>query len=151
MSTTVSALTMAGSAELDRSRMARKEKKKTRQRHGDLQMAVMQILWDRKEATLAEIRAELERTRPTAATTVATVLSRLEQAGSVSYREGDRARVYVPKIPRLELQRSQASSLVDRLFGGRAADLVAHLVRESEIDDAELANLRKLLRKRESS
>lgn len=126
-------------------------KKKARQRHGDLQIAVMQILWDRKEATLSEIRAALERDRPTAATTVATILSRLEQAGSVGHREGDRARVYVPKIPRVDLQRSQAASLVDRLFGGRAAELVAHLVRESEIDDAELAALRKLLRKRESS
>ena len=145
---TVSVLTMAGSLGTDRRRMA---KKKTRQRHGDLQLAIMQILWDRKEATLSEIRAALERDRPTAATTVATVLSRLGQAGSISYREGERARVYVPKIPRLELQRSQATSLVDRLFGGRAAELVAHLVRESEIDDEELARLRKLLRKRESS
>ena len=126
-------------------------KKKTRQGHGDLQIAIMQILWDRNEATLAEIRAALERERPTAATTVATVLSRLEQAGSVSHRDGDRARIYVPRIPRSELQRTQAASLVDRLFSGRAAELVAHLVRESEIDDAELAELRKLLRKRESS
>ena len=148
MSTAVSALTMVGTPGTDRVRMA---KKKARQRHGDLQIAVMQILWDRKEATLSEIRADLERDRPTAATTVATILSRLEQAGSVGHREGDRSRVYVPKIPRVDLQRSQAASLVDRLFGGRAAELVAHLVRESEIDDAELAALRKLLRKRESS
>ncbi|HUR21586.1 MAG TPA: BlaI/MecI/CopY family transcriptional regulator [Vicinamibacterales bacterium] len=126
-------------------------RKKTRQRHGDLQIAIMQILWDRNEATLAEIRAILERDRPTAATTVATVLSRLEQAGSVCHRDGDRARIYAAKIPRVELQRSQAANLVDRLFGGRAVELVAHLVRESEIDDAELADLRKLLRKRESS
>jgi BlaI family penicillinase repressor len=126
-------------------------RKKARQRHGDLQIAVMQILWDRKEATLADIRAALERDRPTAATTVATILSRLEQAGSVHHRDGDRARIYAPTIPRVDLQRAQASNLVDRLFGGRAAELVAHLVRESEIDDEELAALRKLLRKREPS
>lgn len=125
--------------------------KKIRQRNGDLQIAIMRVLWDRNEATLAEIRAALERDRPTAATTVATVLSRLEQNGSVSHRDGERARVYLPKIPRENLQRSQARGLVDRLFGGRAAELVAHLVRESEIDDAELVNLRKLLRRRSSS
>jgi BlaI family penicillinase repressor len=126
-------------------------KKKTRQRHGDLQMAVLQILWDRGEATLADIRSVLERDRPTATTTVATVLSRLEQAGAVSHRDGDRARVYQPRVPRVELQRTQTANLIDRLFGGRAAELVAHLVRESEIDDAELAELRKLLRKRGAS
>ena len=141
-------LTMAATPRTDPLWMTRK---RARQRPGDLQFAVMQILWDRKEASLSEIRADLQRDRPTAATTVATVLSRLEQAGSVGHREGERARIYVPKVPRSDLQRSQAASLVDRLFGGRAAELVAHLVRESEIDDAELAALRKLLRKRESS
>ena len=148
MNTPPAALTLAGTLGTDPVRMA---KKRTRQRHGDLQIAVMQILWDQNEATLAEIRAILERDRPTAATTVATILSRLEQAGSVGHRGGDRARIYMPKIPRVELQRTQAANLVDRLFSGRAAELVAHLVRESEIDDAELAELRKLLRKRESS
>jgi BlaI family penicillinase repressor len=126
-------------------------RRRSRHGHGELQIAIMQILWDRDGATLAAIRTALERDRPTASTTVATVLSRLEQAGSVGHRDGNKARVYVAKIPRAELQRNQANGLVNRLFGGRAADLVAHLVRESEIDDAELAELRKLLRKRGAS
>jgi len=125
--------------------------KTTRRPVGDLQMAVMRILWERQRATLAEIRAELERERDTAITTVATVLGRLERSGFIMYREGDRARVYSPKVPQLDVQRNQARSLIDRLFGGRAAELVAHLVRDSEIDDAELAKLRKLLHKREPS
>jgi predicted transcriptional regulator len=86
-----------------------------------------------------------------ATTTVATVLTRLEGAGYIEHREGDRSRIYAPKIGQADFQRTQTQSLVDRLFGGRAAELVAHLVRESEIDNEELATLRKLIRKREAS
>ena len=125
--------------------------KRSNQRLGDLQIAVMQVLWARQRATLSEIRAELERERPIATTTVATVLSRLEQSGFIAHRGGERSRVWTPKITRVDFQRSQARSLIDRLFGGRASDLVAHLVRESEIDDEELAHLRRALSKRGTS
>jgi len=125
--------------------------KKARQHFGDLQLAVMQVLWERRRATLGEIRAELERERPIATTTVATVLSRLDQSGCIAHSGGDRSRVWAPKITRLAFQRTQARSLVDRLFGGRASDLIAHLVREAEIDDDELAHLRRTLEKRGSS
>jgi BlaI family penicillinase repressor len=123
-------------------------KKTVRPHLGHLQTAVMQILWERRNATLGEIRAVLQRDKPVATTTIATVLSRLEQGGFVVHREGERSRVYAPKIGHADFQRTQTQSLIDRLFGGRAAELVAHLVRESEIDDDELANLRKLIRKR---
>ena len=126
--------------------------KKTPRVHlGHLQTAVMHILWQRRSATLGEIRAALQRDKPVATTTVATVLTRLEQAGYIEHREGERSRIYAAKIGHADFQRTQTQSLVDRLFGGRAAELVAHLVRESEIDDEELATLRKLIRKREAS
>jgi BlaI family transcriptional regulator, penicillinase repressor len=118
---------------------------------GDLQLAVLQLLWERGAATLADIRTALASDRPIANTTVATVLSRLEQSGLVSYREGDRSRVYSAAVPQAEMQRVHTRRLVDRLFGGRAADLIAHLVRESEIDEDELTRLRKLVRERRRS
>lgn len=122
-------------------------KTKRRQRSGDLQIAVMQVLWEQGRATLAEIRAALRRDRPLAATTVATVLSRLVRSGLVSRRSGDGAHVYAPKIDREDFRRLETRSFIERLFGGHATDLIAHLVRESEIDDDELAQLRTLLRK----
>jgi predicted transcriptional regulator len=67
---------------------------------GDLQHAVMDVLWSRGRATLAEVRSVLEETRPIAATTVATVLTRLEQSGLVSHVEGPRARVYAAAVHR---------------------------------------------------
>src|SRR5207244_12413053 len=121
---------------------------KDRRPLGDLQLAIMQVLWTLEAATLRQIRTELGRKKPIAATTIATVLSRLEQAGMVTHEESERSRVYRPAIRCEDEQRSQARGLVDRLFGGRAAGLVAHLVRESAVDEQELGALSKLVRRR---
>ena len=116
---------------------------------GHLQLQVMRVLWQRGTATLADVRAAIE-PQQLATTTIATVLARLKHAGLVTYREGP-PRVYSAAVAEEELQRTQARRLVDRLFGGRASDLVAHLVHEFDIDAGELARLRKLLQQRRRS
>jgi BlaI family transcriptional regulator, penicillinase repressor len=114
---------------------------------GDLQLQVMQVLWNRGSATLAEIREELSRTSPVATTTVATVISRLEKAGMVGHETGTR-RVYRALLSQAETQRTQTQRLIDRLFGGRAEELLAHLVRDTRMSEGELARLRKLLQEK---
>ena len=60
---------------------------------GQLQHAILTVLWDRGAATLAEVKEAIEQDRPIATTTVATVLARLEQSGVVSHTTKGRARV----------------------------------------------------------
>ena len=115
---------------------------------GDLQLAIMGFLWRTEGATLGEVRAAIEKGHPVALTTVATVLSRLKTSGLISDRRGPGARIYVPAVSQGEVRNAHIGKLIDRLFGGRAADLITHLVRESEIDSAEIDRLRKALKKR---
>ena len=112
---------------------------------GDLQLAVMQILWQRQGASLGEIRAALASSRPLALTTVATVIARLEAAGLVVHGAGAGARVYKAAVAEADVRRADTGRLVDRLFGGRATELIAHLVREADISEEELTELRRLL------
>jgi len=51
----------------------------------DLQIALLRVLWDRREATVAEIAEALRPARDLAPTTIATLLSRLEKRGVVSH------------------------------------------------------------------
>jgi predicted transcriptional regulator len=111
---------------------------------------VLRRLWQ-GDAVFGEIKAALTADRPMASTTIATVLSRLEASHFVKSREGERGRIYAAAIGQDELQRNQTRRLVDRLFGGRPSDLIAHLVRESDMDQAELDRLKKLIRGRRQS
>ncbi len=50
------------------------------------QLAVLKVLWDRSEATVTDVQQALQADRPLAATTIATLLSRLARRGVVAYR-----------------------------------------------------------------
>ena len=113
-----------------------------RQTLGDLQHAIMSVLWERGEATTADVHAVLHAERGLALTTIATMLRKMEDKGVVAHRSEGRQFVYRPTVTRDEVRNSMVGELVERVFGGDATALVAHLVSQHEIDADELAQLR---------
>jgi len=110
---------------------------------GDLQHAIMSVLWARGEATTAEVHAALQAARGLAPTTIATMLRKMEEKGVVAHRAEGRQFVYRPTVTETEVRRSMVGELVERLFGGDPKALVAHVVSEHEIDARELGDLRR--------
>jgi predicted transcriptional regulator len=118
-----------------------------RQILGELQHAIMAVLWARPgaEATTADVHEALRRERGLALTTIATMLRKMEQKGLVVHRADGRQFVYRPSVSEDQVRRSMVGELVGRLFGGDPKALVAHLVSENEIDADELDELRRRL------
>jgi len=116
---------------------------------GDLQAAIMRVLWERGEATTTEVHRSLLAERGLAPTTIATMLRKMEEKGVVRHRAAGRQFVYRPAVSEDAVRRSMVSDLVERLFGGDPAALVSHLVSEHEVDTAELEALRRRLPPRE--
>lgn len=116
---------------------------------GDLQLAIMRILWKRGEAPVADVHEALKRERGLALTTIATMLRKLEQKGVVDHRIDGRQFIYRPRIEQHAVRRSMVRELTDRLFGGDSTALVSHLLSEREIDPEELPRLRKLISRSE--
>lgn len=114
---------------------------------GELQLAIMRILWERGEATVALVHQALEQERALALTTIATMLSKMEKKGIVEHRSEGRLFVYVPRVSEEEVHRSMVAELTDRLFEGKASLLVSHLLSKQEIDPRELAEIRRLIEK----
>ena len=112
---------------------------------GELQLAIMRVLWECGEATTAEVHGELAERR-LAPTTIATMLRKMEDKGVVRHRVQGRQFIYQPTLSEDEVKRSMVGEIVDRLFAGDPAALVSHLVSEHEIDRGELASLRRVLR-----
>jgi len=113
---------------------------------GDLQFAIMAVLWARGEATTSEVHEALRAARGLALTTIATMLRKMEDKGVVAHRSEGRQFVYRPAVTEAQVRRSMVSELVERIFGGDPKALVAHLVSEHEIDAEELKDLRRRLR-----
>ncbi len=112
---------------------------------GDLQHAIMAVLWARGEATTADVHEALREPRGLALTTIATMLHKMEGKGVVAHRAEGRQFVYRPTVSEDQVRRSMVGELVERLFGGDPKALVAHLVSEKEIEPRELDQLRRRL------
>lgn len=110
-----------------------------------LQLSILQVLWERGEATTQEVWEGIAERRPLALTTVATLLSRLERKRVLAHRRRGRQNVYRPTVTRAEVRHSKVRDLTESLFDGDPAALVSHLVRADEVDAAELARIRSLI------
>jgi predicted transcriptional regulator len=117
---------------------------------GDLQLAIMRILWCRGQATVAEVHEALEPERGLALTTIATMLSKMEKKGVVAHRADGRRFVYRPLVNEPQVRRSMVADLTSQLFRGDVKALVSHLLAEHEINPRELAELRALIASRET-
>jgi predicted transcriptional regulator len=114
-----------------------------------LQLAIMQVLWDRGEATVGDVRDALAPGRRLAYTTVGTMLTKLEQAGYVAHRSEGRVNIYRPLIRREQVSRSMVSDLAVRLFGGDVTEMVSHLLDSTPVSPEEIARLKRLIRQKE--
>jgi predicted transcriptional regulator len=122
-----------------------------RQQLTELQIAVLRLLWDRGEATVAEIWEALYAERKLAQTTVATIVARLQRRGILSRRTRDRQFVYKTLLTEADVQHSMVSELTERLFAGDVTALVSHLLSARDMSPGDLARVREMIESTEPS
>ena len=123
---------------------------KRKRQLGDLQLAIMRVLWERGEAPAIEVHRALFEERGLAVTTIKTMLRKLEEYGCVEHRTNGRQFIYRPAIAEADVRTGMVADLVQRLFSGDSAALVNHLVRSGEVDAGDLEDLGAMVsRKRE--
>ncbi|MGD9720195.1 MAG: BlaI/MecI/CopY family transcriptional regulator [Pirellulales bacterium] len=115
---------------------------------GDLQAAVMNVLWELGEATVGQVREQLAADKELAYTTVLSVLQKLEKAGWVKHRSDGRSYIYLPRKSRSDAGRGALRQFTERMFGGDPLVLFEHLLDDERLTPAELAELRKMLERR---
>lgn len=114
------------------------------------QLAIMRLLWEHGEATVAQLQSLLGVDPPLAYSTVATVLSRMEQKGLVQHRSEDRVYYYRPAVSQGRAGQSLVGELVQRVFDGSPSELVNHLLESDQVDARELQRIKKLVQDHES-
>jgi len=111
----------------------------------ELQLAILRLLWQRSEATVAELWEALYQERGLAQTTVATLVARLQRRGIVARRTRDRQFLYRATITESDVQHSMVSELTERLFAGDPAALVNHLLSASDMTPGDLARVKRMI------
>ena len=111
----------------------------------EAESAVMETLWQRNPMAAEEVVAALAQSRQWQEATIKTLLNRLLKKGAVTVEKDGRRYLYTPAIERDEWLTRESKGLLDRLFGGRVAPLVAHFSEHRKLSRKDIAELRKLI------
>jgi BlaI family penicillinase repressor len=114
-------------------------------RLGRVQLRIVQVLWRMRRANAREITETLNREEPIAHSTVQTLLRKLEAKGAVAHDVEDRTFVFYPLVQEESVKQGATRELMDRIFGGSAAGLVAYLLENERVSGEELAEIGKLI------
>ena len=116
------------------------------ERISDAEHAVMEALWAKSPLSATEVCEVVCRERDWSLATVKTLLSRLVAKQAVKTQPDGRRFLYTPLLERAEYVGGESKRLVERLFGGRAAPLFAHLADAEALTEQDIAEIENLLR-----
>ncbi len=111
----------------------------------EAELRIMNVLWERRSATVHEVLEALPAKPALAYNSVLTIIRILEKKGYVKHIKDKRAHVYIPLIDRTDATRFEVRHLVSRFFGNSHEQLVLNALEETSIDAEELDRLRRLL------
>jgi BlaI family penicillinase repressor len=111
----------------------------------DAEWRVMDVLWDRKAATAAEVVRALAGPTGWRTRTVRTLLARLVAKGAVAAAADPGRTVYRPLATRGRCVREEGRSFLRKVFGGDTAGLLVHFLRGADLPPERVEELRRLL------
>ena len=116
------------------------------ERISEAEHAVMEALWDESPLSAADVCERVCAQRDWSMPTVKTLLGRLVGKGVIKTEPDGRRFLYTPLVARAEYVGNESKRLVERLFGGRAAPLIAHLAENETLTDQDLTEIEALLK-----
>lgn len=108
---------------------------------------VMEVLWSGSPRTAEDVYEELADAHDWQEATVKTLLNRLLRKGAIAATRDGRRYLYRPLLERADYVHQESRSLLDRLFDGKLAPLVAHFSEHTKLNKKEIAQIRALIEK----
>jgi predicted transcriptional regulator len=114
-------------------------------RISEAESVVMELLWQRSPLGADEVVAALAAGQEWQEPTIKTLLNRLLKKGAIRARKDGRRFLYSPVLKRVDWVQHESKGLLDRLFDGRVAPLVAHFSEKGRLSKKDIDELKKLI------
>jgi BlaI family penicillinase repressor len=117
----------------------------------DAEWDVMQVAWSAapEPVTANEVVGKLAGRKGWNPKTVRTLLNRLMNKGALAVETQGKRYLYRPAVTREECVRQESRSFLSRVFGGAAGAMLVHFVNETPLTPDEIAQLKKVLSRKE--
>jgi BlaI family penicillinase repressor len=109
------------------------------------ELEILDLLWERRQATVKEIHEIISERKPTIYTTVLKTLQIMHEKGLVERDASSKAHVYRAKQTQDETQKNLVSDLLEKAFRGSALRLVQHVLESKPASAEELSEIRKMI------
>jgi predicted transcriptional regulator len=111
----------------------------------DAELEILRVLWERGPSTVRQVHESLASGRDTGYTTTLKLMQIMAEKGLVTRDESSRTHVYAPQASQERTQGQLVNDLVQRAFGGSAAELVLRALATHKTSAEELAEIRRLI------
>lgn len=112
----------------------------------DSEIKVMEIIWFGEPITAKQISIIAAETIGWNKNTTYTIIKKLEAKGFI--KRDEPGFICTSLITRNEVQKAEANSLVDKLFGGSKKALFSALLEDEKLSDNDIKELREMIEKR---
>ncbi len=109
----------------------------------DAELRIMEVLWNKGSATVAEVADALAGKDGSAYTTILTMMGILRAKGYLSCRKRGRAHVFTPRVDRDAAARKAVRQLLAKFFAGSPGELVLSFLRDEDLSPDELDDLKR--------
>lgn len=106
---------------------------------------VMDVLWRKHPLSAEDVVTALAQTQHWQEATIKTLLNRLLNKGAIEAAKEGRRYLYSPVLKRESWVLEESQGLLQRLFDGRVAPLVAHFSEQRRLSKKDIAELRRLI------
>ena len=111
----------------------------------EAESVVMDVLWQRQSCAAEDVVLALADTQHWQEATIKTLLNRLLKKGAIEATKDGRRYLYTPILQREDWVLGESQGLLERMFDGRVAPLVAHFSQQRKLSRKDIAELRTLL------
>lgn len=111
----------------------------------ELELKVMQILWELKKGFVKDILAKWPDNPTPAYNTISTIVRILEEKGFVDHESQGRSHQYFPLISKGKYQQHFLANAIKSVFSGSASGLVSSLLADKQLSEQELKALQELI------
>lgn len=110
----------------------------------DSEKILMEILWEKKKIFMKDILETYPDPKP-AATTIATLLKRMQNKDLVGYKVYRNSREYYPKIEKGEYFKEEMTSMIDRFFNSSVTQFASFFTSNAKLSQKQLKELRDII------
>ena len=109
------------------------------------ELQIMKVVWRLGTATVKDVCAIISKNKPTAYTTILTLMGILEEKGALVHTRMGRAYVYKPLLSRRQATRNQVEDVLDRFFDSNPEKMIEYVLENEIKAESQLEYLRNLI------